>query len=780
MQYGLFTSVRLAISVITLLIFVCNPACPAAPITEPWATQTPVSTDSVSAAELSGWYSTGNTTTDTVEIRDVRQALMHTITRDDIELLVPWMTLDASVDGPRAFAWTDSGRSLFIVVTDDSPSPDGLGSDAVLRYDTTTQDLSLFTRAQIGQGSGHGPAAMHYKGKLWVSTESGGIRVYFADRNDINGSLHYQWSLPGSEPTRGIALARSLDLAFVVSETMLYRVDLTQPFAIAEAVGPVTRGRGVAYSDHFGAVWHEGAYVIEGAGNGDDARVLQVPKFQATGLLPYVPVGYMPSVDDLHDIASTPCGGLLIADANGAQVLRETEDSRLDYESWLLDEFDQIVTFAQGLVAPDGEPAGWVIDADVALGGTRFHPPTPDGAAWVVMLHVAKDHIAGDQNSKPLVRDILQRYAGLMPDGIIPQTTTDGIMRHWYDASTGNGKPGWSTEYATLSTMLLAMSADRARRFYSDDPMIVESADTIINRIDGWESYIQPGSHGLYFRALESGGPDFGSLSGPFHEGVIFIEQASVYGSSDADLNFWLDRSLLPESEYVFGLPVTSNWPGNHLPAFVSLYPWIAQDPFRSDPSWESHVRNLLASNGAWTDDNGPSLMTVFSAGTTRSDWGGYHADSLSDHPGDVTTLTSLMGFSSLGDTAPSVGAYHAYRHGARQDFASGASILFRRSDEDPGFSPNDAGLPDVVIGALGLAELIKPGTADAVLAVTYQPRCPADLGEPEGELDFFDVSAFLTAFAAQDSSADFAWPFGQYDFFDVSAFLQAFTAGCP
>jgi len=766
----------LVTAVFTALI--CTQSCFANPDLTSWASESAAVSGSVSAAELSGWYSVGETTHDTVEIRDVRQTLERVITRQDIESLAPWMTLDASDDGPRALAWTDSGRSLFIVVTDDSISPDGLGSDVVLRYDTTTESLTLFARATIGLGTGQGPAAMHYKGKLWVTTQSGSIRVYFANPNDINGSLHYEWSLPGGDPARGIALARSLDLAFVVSETDLYRVDLTQPFAIAELVGPVTRGVGVAYSDHFGQAWHEGAYVIEAAGSGEDARVLQVPRFQAIGLLPYTPLEYLQSPVEMFDIASTPCGGLLIGGADGPQVLRETEDIRLDYESWVQDEFDQVVTFAQGLVAPDGEPAGWVIDADVSAGGSRFHPPSPDGAAWVVMLHVAKDHIAGDQSSKPIVRDILRRYAGLMPDGIAPQLTSDGIMRHWYDPLTGNVKPGWSTEYATLSTMLLTMSADRARRFYSNDMVIVDSADAIINRIQGWESYIQPGSHAMYFKAHESGGPDFGSLSGPFHEGVIFIEQASVYGTSGADLDFWLDRSLLPESEYVSGLPVTSNWPGSYLPAFVSLYPWIAQDPMRSDPSWESHVKNMLASNGAWTDDNGPDYMTVFSAGTTRSDWGGYHADSLSNHPGDVTTFTSLMGFSSLGKTAPSVGAYHAYRHGARQDFASGASILFRRSNVDPGFSPTDAGLSDVVIGALGLAELLEPGTADAVLAVSYQRRCPADFTD-DGVLDFFDISAFLTLFINQDPTSDMNND-GSFDFFDISTFLAAFSDGCP
>ena len=55
---------------------------------------------------------------------------------------------------------------------------------------------------------------------------------------------------------------------------------------------------------------------------------------------------------------------------------------------------------------------------------------------------------------------------------------------------------------------------------------------------------------------------------------------------------------------------------------------------------------------------------------------------------------------------------------------------------------------------------------------------CPADL-TGDGELNFFDVSAFLTAFGSQDPAADFNSD-GMFNFFDVSAFLTAFGEGCP
>lgn len=68
-------------------------------------------------------------------------------------------------------------------------------------------------------------------------------------------------------------------------------------------------------------------------------------------------------------------------------------------------------------------------------------------------------------------------------------------------------------------------------------------------------------------------------------------------------------------------------------------------------------------------------------------------------------------------------------------------------------------------------------GTATIVAEGTL-PACQADLNG-DGMLNFFDVSAFLSAFAAMDSAADFNGD-GVYNFFDVSAFLALFAAGCP
>ncbi len=72
--------------------------------------------------------------------------------------------------------------------------------------------------------------------------------------------------------------------------------------------------------------------------------------------------------------------------------------------------------------------------------------------------------------------------------------------------------------------------------------------------------------------------------------------------------------------------------------------------------------------------------------------------------------------------------------------------------------------------------------SVDATLAMTIiatgSALCHADING-DGQLNFFDVSDFLSAFGAMDPAADFTND-GVFNFFDVSAFLTAFGAGCP
>jgi len=65
-----------------------------------------------------------------------------------------------------------------------------------------------------------------------------------------------------------------------------------------------------------------------------------------------------------------------------------------------------------------------------------------------------------------------------------------------------------------------------------------------------------------------------------------------------------------------------------------------------------------------------------------------------------------------------------------------------------------------------------------SIVSTGNATTCAADLNS-DGDLNFFDVSAFLGAFAAMDPISDFDSN-GEFNFFDVSSFLAAFAGGCP
>jgi hypothetical protein len=751
-----------------------------APVVDNWPSVAGAPASDVSASAVSGWYAVAETEGDTVELRDARGTLIKRLTREDLSATLGWMSLSTDSDGPSAVALSDSGRLLFIAMHDDQPAPDGFGGDAILRYDTVLDTIAVFTRTELSDTTtpaGHAGVSMaHFRGTLYVGTDGNGLQVHAAGKDATFSILPQTVGLAGS--SRGLAVDRDRDLLYAAFDSVLHRASITSGTPSFSNVGSFTAdARGITIATTHGS--YVAGELFAGLDNGPAGSIVRVPALQAIGLQGFAPIAYTSAHEPVLDLSATACGRLLLGTTDGAKIITDDADSRLGFEEWLRDEFAQVAAFGRGLISPDGEPAGWVIDADVTVGATRFHPASPDGAAWVVLLLLMDDHLNDTADAQDLVHSILRRYAGLAADGIAPRRNADGIYKHWLNPFTGDTQPGWLDEYATLSTMKIVLAADRAKRFYPGDTGIVEAADAIIDGISGWDRYLEPGTDALFFQGASAGGPQGGAASG-FHEGILFIEQAEAFGDDNGAFARWLDRNRWPSASFATGLSVTTNAAGVHLPAFVSLYSHLVQGPFRDDASWTTHIDHLLGSHGAWTDDAGPRYMTVFSAGDSGPAYGGYQADSLSDHPGDITAFPSLMAFSADGRTAPAIAAYHAYRRGARQLFESNATILYRRSEQTVGFAAPTAGLPDVALGALGIAELIEPGAVEAVLAGEYgQARCPADLATPFGVLDLADIGAFVGAFVANEAIADLDQN-GVFDLADISEFVASFVNGCP
>jgi len=156
--------------------------------------------------------------------------------------------------------------------------------------------------------------------------------------------------------------------------------------------------------------------------------------------------------------------------------------------------------------------------------------------------------------------------------------------------------------------------------------------------------------------------------------------------------------------------------------ATISYYRWF-HNSFGSNPDIETFQVEISDNNGgSWTD-----LETV--AGNSSESNGGWFQKSF--RIGDFVGTTSQV----------------RVRFIAKDDI--GAVI-------------------EAAVDGIEVAGLSCEDTVD----------CPADF-TGEGDLDFFDVSAFLAAFGSGDPAADFTGE-GDLDFFDVSAFLAAFAAGCP
>ena len=112
------------------------------------------------------------------------------------------------------------------------------------------------------------------------------------------------------------------------------------------------------------------------------------------------------------------------------------------------------------------------------------------------------------------------------------------------------------------------------------------------------------------------------------------------------------------------------------------------------------------------------------------------------------------------------------------------------RVDLAPGYTPARGDHWDLITGgtitsAFGAFDL-PDGPDGSAFRVFYEPgrvvlrlTCPADF-DGDNQLNFFDVSAFIGLYNAQDPRADLAAPFGQFNFFDIAAFISNFNAGCP
>lgn len=174
-----------------------------------------------------------------------------------------------------------------------------------------------------------------------------------------------------------------------------------------------------------------------------------------------------------------------------------------------------------------------------------------------------------------------------------------------------------------------------------------------------------------------------------------------------------------------------------------------------SDPLTPAMLQKLLAFDGVGGDEFGHAVdITPFGVGH-RVAVGAWRAD------GDAGT--AYMFELDAGGTPLGEFALKASDEGANANFGTTIAI-----DTDGA----------VIVGADEDSTLFSGAGAAYVYDEPLAP-CPADL-TGDGMLNFFDVTAYIASYNAQESRADLAPPIGVFNFFDITAFISLYNAGCP
>ncbi|MEM9082903.1 MAG: hypothetical protein AAGB34_04840 [Planctomycetota bacterium] len=667
----------------------------------------------VAAASLSGWYGSAYTEGD-IQIFDVQGELQQTVSRERLQATLPdldWSHCSASIGG---IEFSHSGRLLFAAVADP-----GSDLDAILRYDTTTDELDVFHRTFF---TNELPGAMRipivfYAGQLYVGDSEGRVLVFNAGRSaSFQEAPASTVTVSTQQDIAGLAIDPSSSTLFVASAGGLYRVPLDQSPLVPQRFDGQSNIVDLDVSDHFGDSSQAELLLLRHDEHGSD--LLAAPTDEASGGGGrFRPAVITQSDAKWHDIAATACGRVLVGDHERLDVLADSSDQRLGFDGWIQDEFDQVLAYTKALI----QPSGWVLDGSPPAGRPVTPPASPDAAMWAVLMLMAADEITPDPNNQELIASILTRYAGLSDDNIAPSRSADGFFEHWLDPATGSVYLNFPQEFAVYSTMKIALGADRAAQAYPNHPEITAAAESILCSVQNQASYFD-GNQAVFLIGEALGGPrDPGPRNMPFVEGILFAEQAEVFDPPMGTLIYrdWANPRRWPTASFIEGREIVVALEDRFQTAFITLYPLLLISRFRDDPRWLDHSTNVYDSFAAWTDDHAPSYFTAFSAG---GGFNGYQADSLSSHPNDIAHFPAVMGFATLGRTDPAVAAYHAYRAGARTDLQANASMLVRRSADDPAWE-SSIGMPDATYGALGLAELLSPGITDRLLAKPYVPR---------------------------------------------------------
>ena len=713
-------------------------------------------TDMVAAAKVAGYYAVADSGSANIEIRDISSNLLNKVTANDIELA------GVSAAGQLCgMTFTPSGRFLYLAVCST-----GSDEDAILALNTNTGNLSVFDQVQLRSGASDTPhhfGMAYFKSKLYVGSDMGVYR-YDASRNMVyHGGAEPEIDLISTPNTvKDIALDMVGGDLYVLTQNGVFKLP-----ADGEQLTKVYNRRNlsrIGYSRVFGREGLAGLYITKDSQQSSQVFFIPKDRVEQGGDLTNAATELWSYDGKLADLTTTPdgklmyAGGVSGAHTGNAFTLADSGDvNRLSYQQWLRDELAQYVAAIKSLTAYNGSeidgtnkttlsPEGFLHRKLQSAELQANETPIADTVGWAVYLLMAAneanmlsaegvvDESLADQQIQPLLELLIERHAGLNADGMGGLKSVDGhFVRNYNSDGTPFAKgqsPGPQPQVYTSMKFLPAVI--KAAELYPQSTKIAEakkyleqifirSADTIRAR------------QGVTWEV-----DDFG----PVRNANGMANESWIYGDLGAAQDpmasynygqYVYERDNFNYDHYLAGEPVIKP---SHA-AFVVMGGTLVLKHHADDAGWKAQNNNYYALTQAVTDDLGSPYFAAFSAGNNPFDRenknGNYWNDGPSDHPGDIIHFPAVLGFGQHGKQGAMVGGYFAYRDGLRQNMLNSSDpdspikMLTRWSMVKPDYEMPSIGIADFWFGAVGLAETLRPGTADKLRNTFFRPHYELD-----------------------------------------------------
>jgi hypothetical protein len=665
------------------------------------------------SSQLAGLYAVGNRIDDSIEVADINGTNIATITSAMIQAAAGDLDLSGNIGGPCSLAFTPSGRLLFIGICSASGSGD---KDAVLMYNFNLDTLRVFDRlvidSSLTEAVNYGMA--HYKGELFVGTEDS-LESYAAGRNDTN-----------SAPSESIATAAITGLAvdmaertgsvwtpklYASTDTDIYRIDPSVALNLGSSIASGSDIKAITFGRTYGGASNGGLYVLENAGSTSTVHVASTVNIRGGGSITLE--AYKGFGGELADIAATACGRMLLAETLPG-IMSDSSDSRLDFNSWMVDEFNQYRNAIKSLIA-DGTgttPEGFLIRKIVKAGDNENTTPIADNVGWALYLLMAADIADPNPENEQLIEQLLQRHVGEHPDGLGGKQTVDGTYSRVYNA---DGTEAADPQAQVYVSMKMLPAAYKAVELYPTNANLAAYKEKIRSTFKRASDTINADKHITW--TLDDHGP-VNNDNGMSNETWLFGEIGAaqdpacsleyydyVYHREDFDYDYWLASEPVIKASHS---------------AFIVMGSSMILRHHNDEPGWDEQNRNYYAVSCAAGDDLGSPYFAAFSAGSSPVN--SYFNDGPSSHPGNTVHFPAVLGLGQQNRYSPMVGGYLAYRDGLRQDMQDGISMLTRWSYDDPSFEMASIGIADFWFGAVGLAEAMAPGMLDVLRDEFFRP----------------------------------------------------------